>query len=88
MILNKFLMKKVCLIQHLVEMVLYWYLELIIDLNESTNVGNVKELNDQISRRFLRECLNLPEVLYACLQRCIFCSYYDNRIPSISQFLI
>ena len=66
------------------EMVLYWYLELIIDLNESTNVDNVKELNDQISRRFLRECLNLPEVLYACLQHCIFCSYYNNRIPSIS----
>lgn len=55
---------------------------IIIDSNDKLQM--IKELNDSLTRRVLKECFDLPEVLYACFQRSIFNFFYNNR-PSLDE---
>lgn len=50
-----------------------------VALSDEENQLLIQDLNNTISRRLLKECFDLPEVLYACFQQCIFNAYYDGR---------
>lgn len=48
-----------------------------------TDIELIKEFNTVTSKRILRECFCLPEILFPYLQQNIFEAYYNNRIHSI-----
>lgn len=55
------------------------FLLIFVIVDSDDKVQMIKELNDSLTRRVLKECFDLPEVLYACFQRSIFNFFYNNR---------